>query len=151
MKYIGTMGSAVKRERTKAADTETAHVKQLSNRKVISVFPPERSVKNAQFAKPNSGMHTAATRISSVASRRMLSSVLYMRGMYGAHSDSSVPIIRQLARLSVSICHAVRRAFVSLSAPSSYPTTIPVALPRERKASLNICETVLHMFIAAMT
>ena len=64
----------------------------LSNRKVISVFPPERSVKNAQFAKPNSGMHTAATRISSVASRRMLSSVLYMRGCTARTATAACPL-----------------------------------------------------------
>lgn len=38
-------GSAVYLLRIKDAGTETIHAKQLSNIKVISVLPPERSVK----------------------------------------------------------------------------------------------------------
>ena len=85
----------------------------------MSVFPPERIVKYAQFAKPKSGMHTAAMRMSSLARLRIESSVLYMSGMYGAHMESRKPITRQLVMLSVSMRHAVRRALTSLSAPSS--------------------------------
>ena len=42
----------------------------------MKVLPPDRSVKYAQLAKPYSGMQSAAMQISSVASRRMDSSVL---------------------------------------------------------------------------
>ena len=40
-----TTGSAVYLARINAVGTETAHAKQLSNTKVMSVLPPERSVK----------------------------------------------------------------------------------------------------------
>ena len=40
-----TTGSAVYLARKNAAGTDTAHAKQLSNRKVTAVLPPERIVK----------------------------------------------------------------------------------------------------------
>ena len=45
MKYRGRMEMDVNRLRQKARGMQTPQTKQLSNRKVTHVLPPERSVK----------------------------------------------------------------------------------------------------------
>ena len=45
MAYSGRMGRFVNRLRQKASGTQNTHMKQLSNRKVTKVCPPERRVK----------------------------------------------------------------------------------------------------------
>ena len=43
--YTGSIGSAVKVQRTYASGTENTHENTLSKRNVTNVFPPERRVK----------------------------------------------------------------------------------------------------------
>ena len=45
MRYSGTISMSVHQVRPKATGTQMTHTKQLSNRKVMKVLPPERSVK----------------------------------------------------------------------------------------------------------
>ena len=74
--YMGRMGTAVNRDRTKARGMHSTQMYTLSKTKVIRVLPPERRVKKQALLKPCTGMVTAITNSSSSARRFTVSVVL---------------------------------------------------------------------------
>ena len=69
-------GRAVYLLRIYAAGTGTSHAKQLSNKKVIAVFPPDLMVKYETCASEFMGITIATTQINLVANALISGSVL---------------------------------------------------------------------------
>ena len=66
-RYTVTILSDVKFISTYANGIDITHIETLSKRKVINVFPPERSVKYDAFINASRGMHNATISIKRVA------------------------------------------------------------------------------------
>ena len=72
----------------------TTQLKPLSNRKVMPVLPPERSMKYAQWEKLWSTISAAEMRISPVASDCTAAVVLYRWGIAPAQQNRIRPKTR---------------------------------------------------------
>ena len=79
-KYTNTIGRPVKITKTKQRGMLTTHTKTESNKKVMSVFPPERTVKYTAFINALDGKNMEATIRNKVAKCLISSVVLYMSG-----------------------------------------------------------------------
>ena len=150
-RYTIRTGNAVYRHNVNARLTDTTQVNTLSNKNVMTVFPPDRSVKYNTFKNPCKGKNAAVMIINHLPRLRISSVVLYARG----NTPDKIINITVSPTQSIAVNHISLLAFFfassNLEAPRNCPMIMPTAFPMAINTTFSRLQIALDIFRPAIT